>query len=144
MRQFVRKYFPGPKVVKFLAGGIVAAVINFVLIYLLVDHLGFNTPLLRNLANLLSIEAGLIASFFIYRLWVWNTGTFALKTMLLAQLPLYHLAGGAALLARSLVIFPVLDWFGVGYYLNTFVGMLVGTVINYFISDRIVFKTPAE
>jgi len=140
----MQKFLPSSKVIKFLAGGIVAAVINLLLLQYLIEFYGFDTPLLRNVANVLSIEAGLIAAFFIYRLWIWKSDEFALKTVLWVQLPLYHLAGGAALLARSLIIFPLLDWGGMNYFLNTFVGMLAGTVINYVISDRVVFKTPAK
>jgi dolichol-phosphate mannosyltransferase len=62
------------KVFKFLLGGGVAAVINLILIFVLIDLLGFNTPALRNIANLVSIELSLLASFFIYRVWVWPGG----------------------------------------------------------------------
>lgn len=130
------------KVIKFLAGGIVAAAINLILMAYLVDEQGFNTPLLRNLANIISIEAGLIVSFFIYRTWVWKGVQFPWQKILLHQLPLYHLAGGSALLARTLIVFPLLDWFRIDYILNTFIGMLIGTIINYVISDRVVFKLP--
>ena len=133
-----------PKVIKFLAGGVVAAVINLVLMAYFVNHWGFDTPLLRNIANILSIEAGLIASFFIYRTWVWKGTGFSLRKILFYQFPLYHLAGGSALLTRTLIVFPLLDWLSINYLINTFVGMLVGTLINYFISDRIVFKTRTD
>lgn len=129
-----------PKIIKFLAGGGVAAAVNLILISYLVNHWGFNTPLLRNIANLLSIEAGIIVSFFIYRTWVWKQEKYSVKKILFYQFPLYHLAGGSALLVRSFVVFPLLDWLGLNYLINTFIGMLVGTVINYFISDRFVFK----
>jgi dolichol-phosphate mannosyltransferase len=129
------------KVIKFLAGGGVAAAINIVLMAYLINERGFNTPLLRNLANLLSIEVGIIISFLIYRTWVWQGQEKSLKKILFHQFPLYHLAGGSALLARTLIIFPLLDWLTIDYLINTFIGMIVGTVINYHISDRIVFKS---
>ena len=50
--------------VKFLIGGGVAAAVNLFLIYALIEWLGFGTPWLRNLANIISIELSLVLSFF--------------------------------------------------------------------------------
>ncbi|MEM9502843.1 MAG: glycosyltransferase, partial [Cyanobacteria bacterium P01_E01_bin.43] len=124
-------------------GGGVAALLNLSLIYGLITPLGWDTPLLRNLANLVAIELSLIASFFIYRIWVWPGGSWSPKRLLLEQLPLYHFSAGAALLLRVLVIFPVLDRLGVNYLLNTLLGVAVGATINYILSDRLVFNRPA-
>lgn len=131
------------KIIKFSIGGIVGAVTNLILMAYLVDKLGFDTPFLRNIANIISIEAGLITSFVIYRSWIWKE-EFSLRKILFRQIPLYHVAGGSALLTRSLIIFPLLDWLAVNYLLNTFIGMIIGTVIKYIISDRVVFKMPSN
>ncbi|MEL6399798.1 MAG: glycosyltransferase [Cyanobacteria bacterium J06626_4] len=130
------------KISKFLMGGGFAALLNLSLIYGLITLLGWNTPLLRNLANLVAIELSLIASFFIYRIWVWPGGRWSPKRLLLEQLPLYHFSAGAALILRVLVIFPVLDRLGVNYLLNTLMGVAVGATINYVLSDRLVFNRP--
>jgi len=58
------------KLFKFILGGGVSAIINLLLIFLIIDKLGFDTPTLRNIANVISIEISLLASFFIYRIWV--------------------------------------------------------------------------
>jgi dolichol-phosphate mannosyltransferase len=129
-----------PKVLKFLVGGGVAALINVLLIYYLIEKLGFNTPVLRNVANGVSIELSLLASFFIYRIWVWPGGIWTLREVLWRQIPLYHVSAGSAVVARIFVIFPVLDWLGVNYAINTLIGVLVSAGINYVISDRLVFK----
>jgi len=134
------KKFFNPKVIKFLLGGALAAAINLLLIYWLIDILHFNTPFLRNLANLISIEISLLASFFIYRMWVWTGGSWQFKDVLLKQLPLYHVAAGSAVLVRVLLIFPALDWLKVSYTLNTLVGVAVSASINYLLSDKLVFK----
>ena len=132
------------KISNFLMGGGFAALLNLSLIYGLITLLGWDTPLLRNLANLVAIELSLIASFFIYRIWVWPGGSWSPKRLLLEQLPLYHFSAGAALLLRVLVIFPVLDRLGVNYLLNTLMGVAVGATINYVLSDRLVFNRPAS
>ncbi|MCC5651792.1 glycosyltransferase [Nostoc sp. XA013] len=133
-----------PKVLKFLLGGGLAAALNLVLIYLIIEKLGFNTPFLRNIANVASIEISLIFSFFIYRTWVWTGGIWNIKEVLFRQLPLYHVSAGLAVITRILFIFPILDWLKINYAINTIIGALVSASINYLISDRFVFKTPTQ
>jgi dolichol-phosphate mannosyltransferase len=132
------------KVLKFLIGGGVAAAINLLLIFALIEWLGFNTPTLRNIANAVAIELSLLASFFIYRIWVWPGGTWTVTEVLYRQIPLYHVSAGTAVFARIFFIFPLLDWLRVNYAINTLVGVLVSAALNYLISDRLVFKTPVK
>ena len=128
------------RVVKFLLGGGIASAVNLVLIFALIECLGFNTPLLRNIANIIAIELSLIFSFFVYRIWVWPGGVWKIKEILGKQLPLYHFSAGTAVLARVLLLFPLLDWWGVNYSINTLIGVLLSATVNYIISDRWVFK----
>lgn len=132
------------RVFKFLLGGGVAAFFNLLLIYLLIDRLGFNTPFLRNAANFIAIELSLLFSFFIYRIWVWPGGIWTIQEVLLRQLPLYHLSAGTAVVVRILILFPLLDWLGINYGINTLVGILVSAALNYLISDRLIFKTRTQ
>lgn len=133
-----------PKVIKFLLGGGLSAVFNVVLIFLIIEKLGFNTPLLRNIANVVSIELSLVFGFFIYRTWVWTGGIWTIKEVLLRQLPLYHVSAGVAVITRVFLIFPILDWLKVNYAINTIIGALASASINYLISDRFIFKTPKQ
>jgi dolichol-phosphate mannosyltransferase len=139
----MKKLF-GKRIFKFLIGGGVSAAFNLLIIFLLIDVLGFNTPALRNLANTISIEMSLVFSFFVYRIWVWTGGSWTVREVLLRQLPLYHIAAGTAVFSRIFIVFPLLDWLGVSYQINTLVGVLLNAVINYVISDRLVFKTQVK
>ncbi|QHG18332.1 glycosyltransferase [Nostoc sp. ATCC 53789] len=130
------------KILKFLLGGGLAAALNLALIYLIIEKLGFNTPFLRNIANVISIEISLIFSFFIYRTWVWTGGIWNIREVFLRQLPLYHVSAGVAVITRIFFIFPILDWLRINYAINTLIGALLSASINYLISDRFVFKTP--
>ncbi|OYE05966.1 glycosyltransferase [Nostoc sp. 'Peltigera membranacea cyanobiont' 232] len=132
------------KILKFLLGGGLAATLNLALIYLIIEKLGFNTPFLRNIANIISIEISLIFGFFIYRTWVWTGGVWNIREVFLRQLPLYHVSAGVAVITRILFIFPILDWLKINYAINTFIGALLSASINYLISDRFVFKTPLK
>ncbi|MCA2621697.1 MULTISPECIES: glycosyltransferase [unclassified Microcystis] len=128
------------KIFRFLIAGGVAFLINLFLIYWFIDDLGFNTPLLKNVANVISIEISLIASFFIYRIWVWTGGDWTIRDVILIQLPLYHLSAGLAVLLRVLLIFPFLNWLGISPGVNTMIGVLLGASINYVASDSLIFK----
>ncbi|TRU67846.1 MAG: glycosyltransferase [Microcystis viridis Mv_BB_P_19951000_S69] len=128
------------KIFRFLIAGGVAFLINLFLIYWFIDDLGFNTPFLKNVANVISIEISLIASFFIYRIWVWTGGDWTIRDVILIQLPLYHLSAGLAVLLRVFLIFPFLNWLGISPGVNTMIGVLVGASINYVASDSLVFK----
>ncbi|MHC5766728.1 MAG: glycosyltransferase [Nostoc sp.] len=132
------------KIIKFLFGGGLAATLNLALIYLIIEKLGFNTPFLRNIANIISIEISLIFGFFIYRTWVWTGGVWNIREVFLRQLPLYHVSAGVAVITRILFIFPILDWLKINYAINTFIGALLSASINYLISDSFVFKTPLK
>ncbi|MEI6426839.1 MAG: glycosyltransferase [Pseudanabaena sp. ELA607] len=139
----LRKLFRG-KIVKFLLGGGAAALINLLLIFYLIEFLGFNTPNLRNIANAISIELSLLTSFFIYRLWVWPGGVWTIKEVLWRQIPLYHMSAAASIFARIFVVFPLLDKLGANYILNTLVGVLLSATLNYVISDSLVFKSQSK
>ena len=128
--------------IRFLIGGGVAALFNLILIAILIEQLGFDTPWLRNVANAIAIELSLLFSFIIYRIWVWPGSGWSLKNLLFRQLPLYHVAAGLAILSRTLIVFPLLDRMGVSYGVNTLLGALLSAGINYSMSDRLVFKRP--
>ena len=105
-----------------------------------IDVIGWDTTVLRNAANIISIELSLLFSFVIYRIWVWRGGTWGWREVLLRQLPLYHLSAGGSVVLRVFAIFPLLNWLGVNYGVNTLVGVLVSAVFNYIVSDRLVFR----
>ena len=132
------------RIFKFLSGGGIAAAFNLLLISVMVELLGLNTPILRNVANAVSIELSLLLSFFIYRIWVWPGGSWNVRVVFSRQLPLYHISAGSAVITRIFLMFPILDWLGINYAINTLIGILVGASINYILSDSLVFKTKAE
>jgi dolichol-phosphate mannosyltransferase len=113
---------------------------NVLLLAAIIEFFGIKTPILRNTANAFSIEISLLASFFIYRAWVWSIGRSTIKEMLYRQIPLYHLSVSASIISRTFLVFPLLDWLRVHYTINTLLGIVLGSAINYIISDKWVFK----
>lgn len=125
---------------RFLVAGGIAAFVNILVIFILVEKLNFNTFLLRNIANFIAVEISLIVSFFLYRSLVWRGGKWLFKRFILQQLPLYRVASNLAVLTRVLLIFPLLDKLGVPYSINTFIGILCSVTINYLFRDRFIFN----
>jgi dolichol-phosphate mannosyltransferase len=128
------------KVVRFLICGFISALFNVLLLAALIEFFDIKTPILRNAANAFSIEISLLVSFFIYRAWVWSTGRSTIKEMLYRQIPRYHLSVSASIISRSFLVFPLLDWLRVHYTINTLFGIVLGSAINYKISDKWVFR----
>ena len=126
---------------RYLICGAITAAFNIFLIYAMIKVLKFNTPLLRNIANISSIEISLLFSFFIYKTWVWAEQNWKVRQVLFYQIPMYHVSAGISVITRSLILFPILDWMGVNYSINTLLGILVGAVVNYKLSDKMVFKS---
>lgn len=135
----LRKIFRN-KIVRFLFCGGITAAFNVGLIYILINFFGLNTPFLRNFANVLAIEISLIFTFFVYKIWVWSGGTWRIRDVLGKEIPLFHVSSGVAVSIRSFLIFPIVDWLGVHYTVNTVLGIVVGSILNYFACDKLIFK----
>jgi dolichol-phosphate mannosyltransferase len=129
---------------KFLIAGTVAGIFNVLLMFLLIEWLGLDTPLLRNVANIIALELSLLFGFFVYRIWVWPGGDWTIQDIVRRQIPLYHMSAASALVTRLLFIFPLLDWLQVHYVINTLVGVGVSAGLNYLFSDTFVFRTPVR
>lgn len=132
------------RLIKFLICGAITAAFNVALIAFIIEKLHLTQPLMRNIANLISIEISMLFSFWIYRTWVWSDSHSTLKSVIYQQMPRYHLSCGFSVVARSLLIFPLLDWVGIGYVINTLIGIAIGSTINYVANDRWVFKSKQQ
>lgn len=131
------------RILLFLIGGGSAAALNLALVYVGVEVLGLRSDLQQNYVNIVAMEISLLYSFVVYRTFVWKYTAVGLAPILLRQLPLYHLSAGAGVLTR-VVAFPLLQALGVHYLPNTVIGILIGSAVNYVLSDRYVFANPAD
>ncbi|MDB9515049.1 GtrA family protein [Kamptonema animale CS-326] len=128
------------RIFRYLICGIITAIFNVVLIYLIIETWKLNTQILRNFANIMAIEVSLIFSFFVYRTWVWVSHDSSWQEILWQQIPRYHISCGLVVATRSFLIFPILEGLKVNYQINTLIGIILGSVINYAISEKWVFK----
>lgn len=128
------------KVIRYLFFGGITALFNVVLLALLFESFNITSSLGRNLANLLALEISVVFSFWVYRMWVWTGLDWNWRNIILKQIPLFHASMSVVIALRIFLLFPVLDWLGVQYIINTLIGIALGAILTYFWSDKIVFK----
>jgi len=125
---------------RFLLIGALLTLVNVLLIIALVDIFNLNTPLLRSLGNAVATEVCLLISFFCYRQFVWQVEILRWQEIYLRELPKYHLSVATVISIRVLVLFPLLDWLGIYPALNTMIGIALGALSSYALSDKFVFN----
>jgi dolichol-phosphate mannosyltransferase len=131
------------RVNKFFIVGLSAALVNISLMILFVDGFGFKTYLLKNLANILSIEISIIYHFLLSRAWTWSDAPRKEGKDLIAQCLSFHAANLVGIAAR-VIIFATLESLGIYYIFNVIVGIGVAAAISFVLYDRIVFKRPMD
>ena len=124
---------------KFLIVSGSAVILNFLLLFLMVEYLGFETPLGENVANAISMELSIIYNFFMSRAITWGDRYKEKGSRLLIQIVKFHIAIGITVLFR-LVLFPILQRFGVFYMYNAAIGIALVAVFNFAVYDTLIFK----
>ena len=124
---------------KFLVIGGSAALLTLLILYVLVDHLGFNTKLGENVANLISMELGTIYNFFMMRAVTWQDIPKESGRNLFIQILKFHVALIMTTILR-LALFALLQFLGVYYIINAAIGMLLAAALNFVAYDTMIFK----
>jgi dolichol-phosphate mannosyltransferase len=128
-----------PTMTKFLVVSGSAVIINLVLLFVMVNYLGFNTDIGENIANAVSMELSIIYNFFMSRAITWKDRLREHGSRLLIQLIKFHVTIGITILFR-LLLFPILQLAGIHYIINAAIGIVISAVFNYFIYDNLIFK----
>jgi dolichol-phosphate mannosyltransferase len=129
------------RIKKFLIVGISAAFVNVSIMVLFVEGFGFKTYLLKNLANILSIEISIIYNYMLSRAWTWSDTPAKKGRDLLGQCVSFHVANLTGLFLR-VVLFAFLEKLAVFYVLNIILGIVLAAFVSYILYDKIVFKRP--
>lgn len=127
------------RVKKFLIVGSSAAVVNFAVMIIFVEYFFFNTYLLKNIANVLSMEIGGFYNFILSRRWTWGDSPKKRGTDLITQFVSFNLAALTGISIR-VIIFAILEKFGVFYLLNLTIGIGLGALVNFILYDKLIFK----
>ena len=124
---------------KFLIVSGSAVGLNLLLLFLMVNYWGFDTPLLENVANAVSMELSIIYNFFMSRAITWANRQKEYGRRLFIQMLKFHLTIGITVVFR-LGLFPLLQMLGVFYILNAAIGIAISAVFNFIIYDTKIFK----
>ncbi len=127
------------RIIKFLIVGCSAAAVNFLLITILIELLGFKGYFLKNLANILAIEMSAIYNFSISRLWTWKDAPRKQGKSMIGQFISFNLALLAGIVLR-IILFAVLEKWRVFYLLNVGLGIGIAACTDFVLYDRFVFK----
>jgi dolichol-phosphate mannosyltransferase len=128
-----------PRSLRFLLVGMLGALSNILILLALVDLLHWETIFLKSLANIIATEICLVASFFGYRQFVWQIESFDWQSVLQSELPNYHISIASVITIRSLLLFPFMDWLGLDSAINTAIGIGIGAVLTYTLSEKLIF-----
>ena len=142
MQNFLQKIWlklSQPRTLRFLVVGILGAITNILLLAALVDCLHWETTFLRSLANIIATEICLVTTFFAYRQIVWQIEEFDWRIVLQTELPTYHLSIASVIIIRSLLLFPFMDWLGIDPVMNTAIGISLGAILTYTLSEKFIF-----
>jgi len=137
----VRQYIYRQRLVigKFLLVSGSAVILNLLLLYLMVDYLGFKSSLGQNVANVISMELSIVYNFFLSRAITWKDRYQERGKQLLIQVLKFHVTIGITILFR-LGLFAVLQWVGVNYLINAAIGIAISAIFNFLIYDALIFK----
>jgi dolichol-phosphate mannosyltransferase len=124
---------------KFIVVGSSAAAVNFALMIFFVEVLSFQTYLLKNIANIISMETSVFYNFLLSRFWTWGDAPKKQGKRFILQFLSFNLAAIAGLSLR-IVIFAVLDRFDVHYIVNVFIGAGTVAVMDFILYDKLVFR----
>ena len=89
------------RLMRFLVVGSSAAIVNFALMILFVEALSFNTYVLKNIANAISIEVSVFYNFLLSRIWTWGDALKRQGKGLVTQFISFNLAALTGILARG-------------------------------------------
>jgi dolichol-phosphate mannosyltransferase len=139
-----RQYFYRHKLVigKFLIVSGSAVILNLLLLYAMVNYLGFDSSLGQNAANVISMELSIIYNFFLSRVITWKDRYREKGKGLFLQVIKFHVTIGITILFR-MGLFAVLQLVGVHYLLNAAIGIAISAIFNFLVYDALIFKKEA-
>jgi len=127
------------RIMRFLIVGCSAAAVNFLVITILIELLGFKSYLLKNIANILAIEMSAIYNFSISRVWTWKDAPRKQGKNLVGQFIYFNLALLAGIVIR-VILFAIFEKWGLFYLLNVAIGIGIAACIDFILYDKFVFK----
>jgi glycosyltransferase involved in cell wall biosynthesis len=125
--------------VKYFVFGVLVALSQFLSIYLLVEYFGFQSAQQQNIANIVSILISFAVAFGIHSGITWRY-KYSSNFQRIAKFLLFYTVSSISLIVRIFLYNYLLETFGLGYQLNTIIGIGVAILLNFMGYDKIVFQ----
>jgi dolichol-phosphate mannosyltransferase len=144
IKTYIFQKIKSPAIIgKFLLVSGSAVVLNILLLFLLVNNLGFNSNLGENIANILSMEVSIVYNFFLSRKITWGDREKEFGKNLWFQVFKFHMTIGITIVFR-IVLFYILQLLNIFYLLNAAIGIAISALFNFTVYDTIIFKNKME
>ena len=124
---------------RFILVGSSAFVVNAALLVLFVEALGFDGPLMKNIANFAAMEISIFYNFLISRMWTWKDAPKKRQGRLVVQFIAFNFAALAGVMIR-IASFAVMESWHIHYLLNLTIGSGMAAVFDFVLYDRLIFK----
>ncbi len=93
----------------------------------------------------LAVEAAVLNNFFWHEHWTWNDRTEVAHAGRVSRLVRFNLTVGSISIAQNLIFMKLfVGYLGVDYLAGNLCSITVCSLINYFLSDRLVFPHPRQ
>ncbi|MCK9369088.1 GtrA family protein [Candidatus Dojkabacteria bacterium] len=126
------------RIFKYTISGVITAITQYLIVLILIVYLGFNTNILVNIANVISIVFALFIAFLLHSNITWRNKYNSYLQFLKKLLIFYQVSIISIVLRVGL--FYILNILGIDYRINVLIGIFLIILINFFSYDRIVFK----
>lgn len=128
---------------RFLLVGSSAFVVNAALMIFFVEALRFDSPLLKNIANVMAMELSIFYHFVVSRMWTWQDAPKKHRERLAVQFIAFNLAALAGVLIR-IASFAVMENAQIHYLLNLTIGVAMAALLDFILYDRLIFRRMAQ
>jgi glycosyltransferase involved in cell wall biosynthesis len=118
--------------------GIFIALSQFMCITVLVDLIGFDTIMLENISNLISIEVSILIGFILHSRITWQHRFTSIYNAIRGLL-YFHGITTVSFAIRA-VLFYWLSFMKIDYRLNTTIGIIIAIIINFIGYNKYVFS----
>jgi putative flippase GtrA len=116
---------------RFILVGALTASLDYLLLYVLTAHAGFN----YFLSAAIGFMAGSVGNYYLSALWVFTPG----KHRQEIEFTLFILTSLAGLVLNQFCMWAAVDWLGVNYLVAKVFAIVVVTLWNYISKKRVVF-----
>jgi dolichol-phosphate mannosyltransferase len=94
-------------------------------------------------ATLLAVELAILNNFFWHQLWTWRDRPSLSINETLVRLAKFNVTNGLVSIAGNLIFMSILvGRFGVAIVLANLISVLVCSLLNFILADRIAFRVP--